>query len=250
MPRICISRLQYANTWSSNIHANLNTKHLLRNIRGWRFIQCSNAFSPSRAERPHFRHARRLWTAPGNAPESAHPVTQLRQRPRKIATLTAGVDGSTRRNNGTDFANVLADGIVNTKSKYRNQQKTPKGNKMRLSPLHWLSILAASAMPLSSMAAAPAVNDFPTRDRVEFVLECMKEHGRDYEYFYKCSCQLDEIAKQTSYDKFSEIATAHRYARLGGERGAEFRDPKQVKTMSKQYESVVKKAGDACFITK
>ena len=97
--------------------------------------------------------------------------------------------------------------------------------------------------------ATPAqANDFPTTARVEYVLECMQKHNRDYEYFYKCSCVVDDIAKNVSYNEFSELLTASRYLRLGGERGAEFRDPKAVKKMVRKYKTLETNAGKACFI--
>ncbi len=107
-----------------------------------------------------------------------------------------------------------------------------------------LLVLALSGLrPLPAMA-----NDFPTTTRVEYVLECMQKHNRDYEYFYKCSCVIDEIAKKVDSNEFNEISTASRYLRLGGERGGEFRDPKEVKQMNKKYKTLEAEAGKACFV--
>jgi hypothetical protein len=115
---------------------------------------------------------------------------------------------------------------------------------MKLSPLSCLSLVVASFVPLTASA-----NDFTTTSRVEYVLECMKNHkGQSYETFYKCSCAVDEIAKQVSHNEFTELSTAFQYQRLGGERGAEFRDPAQIKTMVKKYEAIEAKAADACFL--
>lgn len=115
------------------------------------------------------------------------------------------------------------------------------------------SLLVASVVPITAPAvAAPAaapVSDFPTTTRVEYVLECMQAHpGKNYESFYKCSCAIDEIAKQTAFDEYAEISTASKYLRLGGERGAEFRDPAQVKVMAKKYKEIETRAANACFL--
>lgn len=104
-------------------------------------------------------------------------------------------------------------------------------------------LVVASAVPLAASA-----NDFPTTSRVEFVLECMKNHAGKYEYLYKCSCAVDEIAKQVNYDEYVEISTALRHQTLGGERGAEFRDPANVKDMARKYKKIEDNAADACFI--
>ena len=118
------------------------------------------------------------------------------------------------------------------------------GKPMKLSPLRCLSLLVASLVPLSVSA-----NDFTTSSRVEYVLQCMKSHnGQSYDTFYKCSCAVDEIAKQVSYNEFAELSTAFQYQRLGGERGAEFRDPALIKTMVKKYQEIEAKAADVCFL--
>jgi hypothetical protein len=106
-----------------------------------------------------------------------------------------------------------------------------------------LSLVVLGSVPMSAQA-----NDFPTTTRVEYVLECMQKHNRDYEYFYKCSCVVDDIAKNVNYNEFNEILTATRYARLGGERGSVFRDPKEVKRMSKKYRTLEANANKACFV--
>ena len=104
-------------------------------------------------------------------------------------------------------------------------------------------MIVASAVPLTAMA-----NDFPTTSRMEYVLECMKKHDGKYEYMYKCSCSIDEIANQTPFEEYVEISTALRNEALGGQRGAEFRDPAMVKTMASKYKKIEQNAADACFI--
>ena len=114
---------------------------------------------------------------------------------------------------------------------------------MRLSSLSAFFMLAANAVPLVVFA-----QDFPTTSRVEYVLECMKTHNGKYEYLYKCSCVIDEIAKQVPFDEYVEISTALRHQTLGGERGAVFRDPANVKEMAGKYKTIERRAADACFI--
>lgn len=104
-------------------------------------------------------------------------------------------------------------------------------------------LVVASAMPLLARA-----DEFPTTARVEYVLECMKNHAGKYEYLYKCSCAIDQIAKQAPFEEYVEIATAQRNQSLGGQRGAEFRDPANVKDMAKKYRSIEERANEACFI--
>lgn len=102
--------------------------------------------------------------------------------------------------------------------------------------------LLTTMLPLASFA-----NDFPTTDRVEYVLECMKNNGGKQEYLYKCSCAIDRIAAKLKYDDYVTMSTAQRYQTLGGERGAEFRDPQDVKKAANDYKAIQDAAQKACF---
>lgn len=111
------------------------------------------------------------------------------------------------------------------------------------------SKLAGAALCVAIlMPAAAQANDFPTASRMEYVLECMKDHNGKYEYLYKCSCAIDRIADQVGYDEYVEISTAIHNQNLGGERGAEFRDPPMVRDMIKKYKAVQHQANEACFV--
>ena len=44
----------------------------------------------------------------------------------------------------------------------------------------------------------PLANDYPTRDRVEYVLNCVAQHGGlTYITQYACGCKIDKIAEKT-----------------------------------------------------
>lgn len=106
-----------------------------------------------------------------------------------------------------------------------------------------LLLFTTMAAPLAAHA-----HDFPTSGRVEYVLECMQKHEGKYEYLYKCSCAVDQIAKVMPYDDFVLTSTALRYQTLGGERGAEFRDPESVKAMANKLKAIQAAADKACFV--
>lgn len=95
---------------------------------------------------------------------------------------------------------------------------------------------------------ASARDDFPTVDRVEFVLECMQRNAGRQEFLYKCACVLDEMAQKFSYDDFVEAATAARYQSLGGDRGGLFRDPPQTADAAKRYLQVRSEAMKRCEV--
>ena len=101
---------------------------------------------------------------------------------------------------------------------------------------------------LLALPALAQAHDFPTADRVEYVLECMMNHPGKQEYLYKCSCTVDQIAREISYDDYVEMSTALRNQGLSGPRGAEFRDPGGVKTMAGKYKALQEKAKKACDV--
>ena len=107
-----------------------------------------------------------------------------------------------------------------------------------------LVLLIASALPLTHAHA----NDFPTTQRVEYVIECMRDHAGKYAYLYKCSCVIDHIAGELGYDEYVEISTALRQKSLGGERGAVFRDPEIIKVMAKKYQAIQDASNQACLV--
>ena len=103
---------------------------------------------------------------------------------------------------------------------------------------------------LSTLVAAPAAqaHDYPTSGRVEYVLECMQKHESKYEYLYKCSCAIDQIAKAMPYDDYLAMSAALRNQSMAGERGAVFRDPPPVKDMASKYKALQASADKTCYV--
>jgi len=95
---------------------------------------------------------------------------------------------------------------------------------------------------------AVSAEDYPTVDRVQYVLECMKKHEGKYEYVYKCSCAIDQIAKALPYDAYVEAASVARYSGMGGERMNVFRDSDDMRALAKKWRTVEAEANKACFI--
>lgn len=104
-------------------------------------------------------------------------------------------------------------------------------------------LIATYAAMLSGAAWA---DGYPTVDRVEYVLECMWDHGGKYEHLYKCSCAIDAIAEALPYETYVGFSTALRQQRMPGERGSVFRDPPSVKGMAQKYREIQKRASQGC----
>ena len=113
--------------------------------------------------------------------------------------------------------------------------------------LAMLCTSALSSFPLAALGDQNS-NDFPTSARVEYVQECIVQSGGKLENMYQCSCVIDEIAKQFTYDEYVEASTFARYATLPGERGGEFRDPERGREMAKHFKDVERDASKRCGV--
>lgn len=108
-----------------------------------------------------------------------------------------------------------------------------------------------SILVLAMVIFAPLcrANDFPTAGRVEFVLECMRDHtGGQYELLNKCSCAIDRLAEKYRYDDFVEAQTMAKAVTIAGERGSTLRDNEDAQNAAKRYREAVGDAARACYL--
>ena len=127
---------------------------------------------------------------------------------------------------------------------------------MKKSLLATLAVLAflngcASTQETSKPEAELAllVNDYPTRDRVDYVLECVAKHGGlTYISQYACGCKLDKIAEKLSFAEYEAAKTFTQMQKTPGEAGAAFRDPKQSKDLRARLKEADAEAEKACFV--
>ena len=104
---------------------------------------------------------------------------------------------------------------------------------------------------LAIVVSAPLcrANDFPTADRVEFVMECMRDHaGGQFELLNKCSCTIDRLAEQYKYDDYVEAQTMAKAVTIAGERGSTLRDNDDAQKAARRYKASVIEAARACFL--
>mgnify|MGYP001297359664 CR=1 FL=1 len=99
------------------------------------------------------------------------------------------------------------------------------------------------------VSAAASANDYPTLERVDHVLTCMRlAGGQTVDNLYSCSCEIDVIAQAVNFDDFTEARTYEIYKRMPGEKGALFRDSEQGNAITKKLEIVRLEAKKRCFI--
>ncbi|MDD2762079.1 MAG: hypothetical protein PHH11_17525 [Methylomonas sp.] len=101
----------------------------------------------------------------------------------------------------------------------------------------------------SAAAEAVRVNDFPTRDRVDYVLECVAKHGGlSYVNQYACGCKIDKIAEKLSFEEYESARTYGQMIKTPGEAGSAFRDPQQSKDLRTRLKEADEAAEKACFV--
>lgn len=104
--------------------------------------------------------------------------------------------------------------------------------------------------PAEPVEAAPFVSDYPTRDRVEYVLNCVAQHGGlSYISQYACGCKIDKIAEKLSFTDY-EAAKTFTYLSKGqtGDAAAAMRDPAQSKDLRKRLKDAEQSAEKSCFV--
>lgn len=107
---------------------------------------------------------------------------------------------------------------------------------------HLVLLLAAG------LAGPAGAYDYATADRVEFVLECMRNNGGEYHFLYKCACAIDAIAAELPYETYVDASAVARYQGMGGERAGVFRDPASMKDLAQRYRAVQARAFRQCGI--
>ncbi|MGZ8191022.1 MAG: hypothetical protein ACXWTS_07290 [Methylococcaceae bacterium] len=96
---------------------------------------------------------------------------------------------------------------------------------------------------------APVTNDYPTRDRVEYVLNCVAQHGGlTYITQYACGCKIDKIAEKLTFNEYDAAKTFSYLRSTPGESGGVFRDPIQSKDLRKRLKEAEEYAEKNCFV--
>ena len=93
------------------------------------------------------------------------------------------------------------------------------------------------------------INDFPTRDRVEYVLNCVAQHGGlSYINQYACGCKIDKIAEKFTFSEYEAAKTFSYLKSTPGESGSVFRDPAQSKDLRTRLKDAEAYAEKSCFV--
>lgn len=117
---------------------------------------------------------------------------------------------------------------------------------------HYRLAVLASALFAASVAHADSVakNDYPTAERVLFVDECAADYPDRprFELVQKCSCVVDRLARQYSYDDYVDLTTAAKAFSIAGERGNVVRDTPMGQRLNTTWKKALAEAKEACFL--
>jgi hypothetical protein len=109
--------------------------------------------------------------------------------------------------------------------------------------LSWI-LAAMLALPAAALA-----HDYPTVERVIYVQSCMRDNpGGYYEMLNKCSCVIDAIARDVSFDQYEEMSTAAKATSIGGERGSYIRDVESLQVQIRKFRQLQVQARKTCMI--
>lgn len=102
-------------------------------------------------------------------------------------------------------------------------------------------------IPLIGLSTSAFANDYPTESRVFYAVNCMSDLGeQNLEHLYTCSCRIDSIANQLSYDDYELATTYERNRTATGENAGVFRDNVFAKEMFTKLEEARKVAEKDC----
>jgi hypothetical protein len=111
------------------------------------------------------------------------------------------------------------------------------------------ALLLCVLWPAVALAQPSPANDFPTRARVEFVLECMRSSkASPQESMYKCSCAIDDIAARVAYSTWVDLSTVANATTIAGERGGVMRDLKDGRKLISSFRDLQADAKKRCFL--
>ena len=94
------------------------------------------------------------------------------------------------------------------------------------------------------------LNDFPTVERVLFVEACARDQPErsHTEMLYKCSCVIDVLASQLSYEDYVNASTAFYASQAAGERGTRIRESSTGRELADRFRAARAQAVKQCML--
>ena len=89
--------------------------------------------------------------------------------------------------------------------------------------------------------------NIPTREKVEYVFACMQGNEDSQAYVAKCSCSIDYIDDQMTYDDYVEAETIMSLRQIYGEKSLMFKNTPNAMEIYSNMQNILAEAEMECF---
>ena len=87
----------------------------------------------------------------------------------------------------------------------------------------------------------------PTNEKVEYVFACMQGNEDSQAYIVKCSCSIDYIDEQMTYEEYVEAETIMSLKQVYGEKSLMFKNTPNAMEIFSNMQNILAEAEMECF---
>ena len=87
----------------------------------------------------------------------------------------------------------------------------------------------------------------PTNEKVEYVFACMQGNEDSQAYIVKCSCSIDYIDEQMTYEEYVEAETIMSLRQIYGEKSLLFKNTPNALEIYSNIQNILAEAEMECF---
>ena len=89
--------------------------------------------------------------------------------------------------------------------------------------------------------------NIPTNEKVEYVFACMQGNENSQAYIVKCSCSIDYIDEQMTYDEYVNAETIMSLKQVYGEKSLMFKNTPNAMEIFSNMQNILAEAEMECF---
>ena len=89
--------------------------------------------------------------------------------------------------------------------------------------------------------------NIPTNEKVEYVFACMQGNEDSQAYIVKCSCSIDYIDEQMTYEEYVEAETIMSLRQIYGEKSLLFKNTPNAMEIYTNMQNILAEAEMECF---
>ena len=99
----------------------------------------------------------------------------------------------------------------------------------------------------SSPVSEVKTQNIPTHEKVEYVFACMQGNEDSQAYIAKCSCSIDYIDEQMTYDEYVNAETILSLKQIYGEKSLMFKNTPNAMEIYSNMQNILAEAEMECF---